>query len=186
MMPEGWEKLLMKVNDQFAYEESKSLFQIIARTLLWYSTTLLITTPDSPRGHYYRSTQYEIDQPNLIFAAPMPLSTKNYMRRTTDSTTSSDLFNLPQNVKVLPWPLNKTSFVVRFHNMDDDQDAAIDLTNYLNINPQQYNIKEMSLTGVQDLQSMLQKKIDWTYGGQNWQDHVKNDYTIGINLDRPF
>ena len=116
--------------------------------------------------------QYALDQPNLVLVAPLPVLVASQ----TDGVADTAVWNLPKNVKVLPWPIKENKFVVRFHNMDDQESVSIDLNAYLNIQPNNIKLTEMTVTGVQELKTMLQNKLDWTYKRGSWLSQLNSDY----------
>ena len=153
---------------------------ITAHQFQWHTVNFLITSRNSARGHYYRSVQYDLDQPDLVFGAQLHDTGRLKHPAARDSTVSAALLNLPPNVKILPWPINQNEFIVRFHNMDDQNIASINLATYLDTNAAGFKMTETTVTGNQELASMLRTKIDWTYKKQNSARTPNQDYLQGI------
>ena len=118
--------------------------------------------------------QYELDQPNLVLAAPAKGIDLNFVG-SEDATVDGGLFKIPPNVKVLPWPISERKFIVRFHNMNDKDAVKIDLKEFFE-KLSNAKLTEMTVTGVQELKAMLEKKLDWTYNRDSWLKNLNTDY----------
>ncbi|CDW74355.1 glycosyl hydrolases family 38 protein [Stylonychia lemnae] len=135
---------------------------------------------------YQRTEQIVIDEPLELFftnKVDFPKSSKQSKQSGIDKILYQLDLNLPQTLKVIPFPLQRNQILLRVENIGDKFDTdyrslsiddtsitfdildfAVRLFNASNKNPIKLNyldVKELALSGNQLLKDMVKTKTDW-------------------------
>ena len=147
----------------------------------WFKHT--ITFSSATEESRQRAIQYANDQPPVVAVSPVTAKNMRTLKTLPATFHLKDKFSLPEGVKLLVKTNCKCSFVVWFHNFNENKSVQIDTSFFKNAAPKakSYNLTEVSLTANQLKTEAVAKRLNWNTQNVDTKTLISFDYLEGNN-----
>ena len=145
----------------------------------WYKHT--ITFSSATEESRQRAIQYTNDQPPVVAVSPVTAKNMRTLKTLPATFHLKDKFSLPEGVKLLVKTNCKCSFVVWFHNFNENKSVQIDTSFFKNVAPKakSYTLTEVSLTANQLKAEAVAKRLNWSTNKIDSNALINKDYLQG-------